>query len=335
MRVLFIGGNGNISWYCVEYALAKGYEVWELNRGESLKTRRDIQNEVKVIHGDMRDPKSVREILADKEFDVVCDFICYNAEHAKTDIELFSGKVKQFIVISSAVVYKREEIFVPFTEDMPHNIPELSSSYIAGKVEMERIFWKEYELNHFPITILRPSYTYDTILPVSIGHNCYTAIQKILEGKPIIIAGEGNNLWSFTHAEDFAKAFVELLGKWEAIGQAYNISTDEWITWKEASLTLLNALGIEENRIVHISSERALRLEDFQPRDMMRERIENNVCNTEKIRRLIPNWKCEVSLERGIKRTLNWLNEKEIRKRKVPRYEKMLENLYEELGYRK
>lgn len=333
MRVLFIGGNGNISWYCVEYALAKGYEVWELNRGESLKTRRDIQNEVKVIHGDMRDPQSIREILADKEFDVVCDFICYNAVHAKIDIDLFKDKVKQFIVISSAAVYKREEIFIPFTEDMPHNIPEVSSSYIAGKVEMERVFWKEHELNNFPITILRPGYTYDTILPVSIGHNCYTAIQKIIDGKPLLIAGKGNNLWSFTHAEDFAKAFVELLGNSKTIGQAYNISTDEWITWKEASAILLKLLGREESGMIHVSDERALELKDFQPRDMMRERIENNVHNTEKIRKLIPNWKCTVSLEEGMKRTLGWLNEKEIRKRIVPRYEKMLESLYRELGY--
>lgn len=333
MRILFIGGNGNISWYCVEYALAKGYEVWELNRGESSKTRRDIQSGVKVIHGDMRKPQVIKEIFADKEFDIVCDFICYNAQHAKTDIELFTGKIKQLIVISSAVVYKRTDEFVPFVENMPHNLPEISSSYIAGKVEMEWVFWKEYTSNHFPVTILRPGYTYDTILPVSIGHNCYTAIQKILEGRPLLIAGEGNNLWSFTHAKDFAKAFVELLGNQEAIGQAYNISSDEWLTWNEASSILLKVLGLEENRVIHIPSERALKLEEFQPEDMMQERIGNNIHNTEKIKKLLPEWKCEISLEEGMKETLAWLNAKEIRKRIVPRYEIMLEKLYKEFGY--
>lgn len=330
MKVLFIGGNGNISWQCVQKALEKGHEVWELNRGVSFRTRRDIQKEVHVIHADIRNYEQTMQKIKNLSFDVVCDFICFNEKQAENDIKLFQGKMKQFIVISSEVVYKRDIRQFPFTEEAHKNNPDISSDYIAGKLLMEDVFWEEWKNNCFPVTVVRPGYTYDTIIPVSIGHNCYTAIDMILQGYPLLIAGEGSNIWGFTHSRDFAEAFVGLFGKEETIGEAYNISTDEWLTWNDASQILLEALNIDVNRVFHVPYERALNLPLFQPTDMMEQRMWHNVQNHTKIKTLLPDWKCKIHFEQGVRESLEWLNQKEIRKRIVPKYKQMLEEIYKE-----
>lgn len=330
MKILFIGGNGNISWQCVQKALENGHEVWELNRGVSSSTRRDIQKEVHVIHADMRNYEEVKDKIKDLSFDVVCDFICYNAEQAEKDIRLFSGKIRQFLVISSEVVYKRNIRKFPFPENADKNDPNSSSSYISGKLLMEEVFMNAWRMCQFPVTIVRPGYTYDTILPVSIGHNCYTAIDMILHGYPLLIAGEGSNIWCFTHAKDFAEAFVGLLGRTETIGEAYNISTDELLTWNDASEILLKALNVNSDRVFHVPYERALNIPLFQPEDMMKQRMWHNVQDHTKIKELLPDWKCKISFEEGICESLEWLDQKETRKRIVPRYQQMLGELYKE-----
>jgi nucleoside-diphosphate-sugar epimerase len=330
MKILFIGGNGNISWQCVQKALENGHEVWELNRGVSKKTRRDIQKEVHIINADIHNYEEAQEKLKNLSFDVVCDFICFNEDHAKEAIQLFRGKMKQFIVISSEVVYKRDIRSFPFAESAKKNNPDTSSTYISGKLLMEETFFKAWKEDGFPVTIVRPGYTYDTILPVSIGHNCFTAIDMILQGYPLLIAGEGSNIWCFTHARDFAEAFVGLCGRKETLGEAYNISTDEMLTWNDASQALLEAIHVNTDRIFHIPYERALNIPLFQPRDMMEQRMWHNVQDHTKIKALLPEWQCRVSFEQGIRESLEWLNQKEIRKRIVPRYKQMLEELYKE-----
>ena len=172
-----------------------------------------------------------------------------------------------------------------------------------------------FEKENFPATIVRPALTYDTIVPVSIGHNCFTVPLRCLNGEPLFVAGEGNNLYTFTHSSDFANAFVELIGRKETIGEDYHIATDVWRTWNEASNVLLDALKITEKKIIHIPFDEVLRIDLPMPRDLMYQRMLHNIFDLSKIKKIVPNWKPKISIEDGFKMTLDWLYENDKHRR--------------------
>jgi nucleoside-diphosphate-sugar epimerase len=226
VKVLFIGGNGNISWYCVQEAINQGHEIWMLHRGLTTRTRRDIQPEVKVIHADIRDHAKAETILDGLMFDVVIDFICYNKEQAEFDVKLFYDKTDHFIFISTGSVYERGTQNLPYREDSP-KVKNSIREYANDKLAAENVFLNAFKRFGFPITIIRPGYTYDTIIPVSCGLNDWTVCQRILNGKPPIILGDGSSIYTFTHSRDFADALVALLTACYPIGEAFNITSDE------------------------------------------------------------------------------------------------------------
>lgn len=337
MKILFIGGNGNISWYCTQLAIERGHEVWQLNREQSVVTRRKIQPQVHKLKGDMREAKKIMQLLDGCSFDVVCDFICYNAAQAEADVEIFRNKAKHFIFISSDSIYKRyplpdETLYTESSEK--YEISTCSCDYIVGKLEAEQVFMAAHANTGFPVTIVRPSYTYDTIFPISIGHNCFTAEELILRGYPLLVAGAGNNLWTFTHSSDFAGAFVGLLENRDSIGQAFNISTDEKISWNEQSELILRVLHAEGSGIFHVPYQEALELDEIQPSIMMFQRLQNNVTSTNKIKEYVPNWAPKVSFEEGIQRTVHWLNEDGRHKRHVDKVEHALMDIYRRYSIR-
>lgn len=335
MKILFIGGNGNISWHCTQLAIEHGHEVWQLNREISVVTRRRVQSQVHKLKGNMRETAEVKRLLDGCSFDVVCDFICYNGEQAKNDIEIFRNKTRQFMFISSDSIYKRRPLpdDFPYAEDNEqYDANSCDCDYIVGKLEAEQVFIKAWEQENFPVTIIRPSYTYDTIFPISIGHNCFTAEELILQGYPLLVAGEGNNRWTFTHSSDFAGAFIGLVGNLEAVGEAFNISTDEKISWNEQSELVLNALHIENNKIFHVPYEDALDFSEIQPKIMMFQRMQNNVACIDKVMAYVPGWRPRVSFEEGIQRTVRWLNEDARHKRHVDRIYSALMAVYERYG---
>lgn len=327
MKILFIGGNGNISWYCVQKSLERGHEVWELNRSQSINTRRKIQPEVKKVTADIHHYKTVKQLLNETTFDLIIDFICFNQEDAERDINLFSGKTKHFAFISSESIYKRAGKNLPFKENCPQNDPKVSSPYISGKLMAEQTFKKAKETQNFPVTIIRPAYTYDAIIPVSIGHNCFTAPNLYLQGFPALIAGDGTNLWSFTHSRDFAEALIPLLENEDTIGEAFHIATDEWLSWNEEMEILFHALGLKEFKCIHVPYEEALQIDYFQPKDLMAQRMWHNIYDISKVKSYVPNWKPKIPFEEGIKETLSWLNEKDIYKRINPAHEQELRKL--------
>jgi len=332
MKFLFIGGNGNISWYCVQEAVNKGHEVWELNRSQTLKTRRDIQPQVHKITGDIHDIQEMRRILEGAYFDVVIDFICFNEQDAREAAELFQNKTRHFLFISSEAVYKRAGRNLPFKETCEKIDASKADTYIAGKLSAEQYFYSEYVANAFPITIVRPAYTYDVIVPVSIGHNCFTAPQKYLEGKPALIAGDGTNLWSFTHSRDFAPACILLAENFDSIGEDFHIATEEWLSWNEELELLFEALGIKRFSAIHIPYQDALELNCFQPRDLMAQRMWHNIYDISKVKEYAAGWQPRVSFEEGIRETITWLNEKPVRRRFNMAYSEELERLYKKYG---
>ena len=319
MKILFIGGYGNISWWCTKRAIEQGNEVVLLNRGQTYRTRRPIPDEARVIVADIRDAAQTRAALGDESFDAVCDFLCYDAEDARRAIALFTGRTKQYVFVSSESVYRRLSSSLPFSETAPKYDLAEASPYIAGKLAAEQVFIEAQERTGFPLTIVRPGLTYDTIVPVSIGHNCFTVPQRCLDGKPLYVAGEGNNLCAFTHSRDFADPFCCLLGNPACIGEDYNIATNQWRTWNEASEDLLDALHVEHRRIIHIPFDDVLRLNLPLAPGLMRERMLHLIFDTSKIRRIAKDWTPKVDFPSGIRMTVAWLYETDAHRRIVPK----------------
>jgi len=328
MKTLLIGGNGNISWHCVQKALEAGHEVWELNRALTRKTRRGVQPEVRQIIGDVRKNDEIDAMLGDETFDAVCDFICYNGEQAAQDIRLFRERAKQFIYISSEAVYMRKSSSLPFPETAEQYPSAVPDPYIAGKIQAERIFGSAYEKEGFPVTIVRPGYTYDTIVPSPVGQNCFTAPQKYISGYPLLMPGDGTNLWSPLHSRDFAEAFVPLLGNTGAIGEDYHITHDTLITWNELAEQLLAALGTGKPRILHIPYGDALRINAFHSEIIKRQRMWHYIFDNSKIKKAAPGWAAKTSFRDGIAETVAWLYGDDARRRINQKYDAALEEIY-------
>lgn len=211
MKVLFIGGTGIISSAVSRLAVERGIELYHFNRG---KSHRKIDG-VKNIAGNIRNVEETKQILSDYSFDVVVNWISFIPEHVLADIEIFTGKTKQYIFISSASAYEKPISKLPITEETPLINPFWQ--YSRDKAECESILLNEFQTNNFPVTIVRPSHTYDnTLIPTDWG---YTILDRMLKGKKIIIHGDGTSLWILTHNTEFAVGFVGLFGKKEAIGE--------------------------------------------------------------------------------------------------------------------
>ena len=333
MRILFVGGNGNISWWCVQKALESGYEVFELNRGMTRKTRRHVQPEVHEIIADIHNEDETRRAIGGLAFDVVCDFICFNEEQARQEIRIFDGKCEQYIVISSEAVYQRETKYLPFTENTPLYDENINDSYIAGKIAVENEFRSAHKKTGFPFTIVRPGYTYDTIIQMPLGQNCFTAPQKLMEGYPYLIPGDGENLLAPMHSEDFAEAFLALIGEQKAIGETYHIAAEQLVTQNEMAYYILDALGCDPSNIFHVPYKEAVSNTDFYSGVVTYQHMWHYIFDDSKIKSLAKNWKQKISFQNGIKETIAWLTEDTVRQRINQSIDEKLMKLYTSYGF--
>jgi len=318
MKILITGGNGNISWWVTKKAIEQEHDVYVLNHKATSVTRRELPPEAIKIQCDIRNSEETQCALKDFYFDVVCDFICYNQEHALDAIELFHNRTNQYIFISSESIYKRETKYLPFKENTPLSDPAYSGKYIRGKIEAERVFIDAYEKLNFPVTIIRPSYTYDTLMPSSIGLNCFTAIQRYQIDNTALIAGDGVNLWTFTHAKDFANALLALMENQKSIGEDYHITSDEWLTWIDATSIILNHLELKSAKMIHIPRDIVLNTKLLGDTDLIYQKMSHNIYDNSKIKTLLPHWHAEVTFNDGVGETLQWLFESPARQRINP-----------------
>ncbi|APQ15993.1 SDR family oxidoreductase [Maribacter hydrothermalis] len=302
MKVLFIGGTGNISTPSSRLAVNKGMDLFILNRG---KAKVDIEGAHSII-GDINKPEELTE-LKKHEWDVVVNWIAFTPDDIERDIHLFKGKTKQYIFISSASCYQTPLSYPVITESTPlHNN---LWDYSQGKIQCEDRLQKAYREEGFPITIVRPSLTYDTVIPIAIGgFNKYNTAKRILEGKEIIIHGDGTSLWTVTHSDDFAKGFVGLLGLQTAIGHAFHITSDEVLTWNMIYKILADALG-KEAKVVHIASDFICKVEPSFTGTLLADKAESVLFNNSKIKSFVPGFKATIPFSEGIKRTVKWLKE--------------------------
>lgn len=308
MKILFIGGTGNISAWVSRLTVAKGFELYLLNRGR-LKV--DIPG-VKTIIGDIRNPQAVSEALKGMKFDSVVNWIAYYTPDIERDIALFQPICKQYIFISTAGVYQRPPSHPVITESTPLYNPYWD--YCQAKIACEEMLFQAYRERNFPMTIVRPSLTYDTHFPIAIGGwGCYTLADRMLKGKPIIIHGDGSSLWTVTHAEDFAKGFVGLLANPQAIGHSFHITSDEVLTWNQIYETIADALGVQPNA-VHISTDFIAKVNPVYGKTLLGDKTWSLIFDNSKIKSFVPGFRATIPFYEGIRRTLAWFDEDPKRK---------------------
>jgi len=309
MKVLFIGGTGFISAAVSRQAIAKGLDLSVLNRG----LRQVDLPGGRRVKADIRQVNEVRAALQDMPFDVVVDWIAYTPEDIERDLALFQGRVKQFVFISSASAYQKPPTHYLITESTPLHNPFWN--YSRNKIACEERLMRAYRDEGFPITIVRPSLTYDPNFPIAIGGwGCFTLADRLKKGRPIIVHGDGTALWVVTHAEDFGRGFLGLLGNEQAIGHAFHITSDEVLTWNQIYQTIAEALGVEAD-IVHIPSEFIARARPRLAGSLLGDKTWSAVFDNSKIKTFVPGFQACIPFRDGIRRTLAWFDADEERRR--------------------
>jgi nucleoside-diphosphate-sugar epimerase len=297
MKALFIGGTGVISSACSRLAVSRGIDLYLLNRGQ---TARPIEG-ARTLLGDIRDRASVERALGDLTFDVVASWLNFVPEHVEADIELFRERTGQYIFISSASAYQKPLSGLPITESTPLYNPFWA--YSRGKIACEERLMQAYREHEFPITIVRPSHTYDRTKVPLLGH--YTDIDRMRKGKKVMVHGDGTSLWVLTHHEDFARAFVGLLGNPHATGQAFHITSDDVLTWNQIYTILAHAAGVEP-QIVHVPSDLIAAFDPEMGAGLLGDKAHSVIFDNTKIKRLVPDFAATIPFSRGAAEIVTW-----------------------------
>ncbi|HHX11273.1 MAG TPA: NAD-dependent epimerase/dehydratase family protein [Clostridiales bacterium] len=306
MKALFIGGTGTISSAITALAAKQGFELYLLNRGNRSNL---VPEGVKIIAADINNEDDVRDKLKDYSFDIVADFIAYDVDDIKRDVRLFKCKTKQYFFISSASAYQKP-LSSPFiTESTPLSNPYWA--YSRNKIVGEEYLMKEYRDNGFPVTIIRPSHTYgDFSVPLAVKGNkgSFSVIDRMRKGKKVIVPGDGSSLWTMTHNTDFAKAFVGLMGNVHAIGETFQITCDESLTWNQIYSIIGDALGVKPN-IVYIPSETLAKAYPEFRGALLGDKSNTVIFDNSKIKKIVPGFCATVRFDQGVRKALKYILE--------------------------
>lgn len=294
MKVLFIGGTGIISSACSRLALERGIELFLLCRGKSV---RPIPEGARVLSADVDDRAATLAALADHRFDAVVDWIAFETHQIERDLELFENRTSQYVFISSASAYHKPVARLPITESTPLYNPFWQ--YSRNKIACEERLVRAYRERGFPITIVRPSHTYDeTLLPFDPHGHGYAVFDRIAKGKPVVVHGDGTSLWVLTHHRDFAKGLVGLLGHPAAIGEAFHITSDEAQPWNEVYKAFFRALG-REPKLVHVPSDAIAREHPDWGAGLLGDKSHSVIFDNTKLKRLLPDFVCTIPFHQG------------------------------------
>ena len=298
MKVLFIGGTGIISSACTQLAVERGIDLYLLNRGQSV---RPVPAGAKVLHGDLRDPASLAAALGDHQFDAVVNWIAFTPEHIEADLKAFGGRTGQYVFISSASAYQKPVSLLPITESTPLHNPFWE--YSRNKIACEERLTRAYREDGFPVTVVRPSHTYDqTLLPMDGG---YTVVNRMRQGKRVIVHGDGESLWVLTHHRDFAVGFVGLLGNPHALGETFHITGDELQSWNAIFRTVARAAGTSA-RMVHLPSDFIAARDPDWGAGLLGDKAHSVIFDNAKIRRAVPDFNPAISFARGADEIMAW-----------------------------
>jgi len=311
MQILLIGGTGIISSAVTERLLTQGHTVYLLNRGQR---RNEFSGRTRDIVVDKNDRNALRDALdkldaragSGRQFDAVANFIAYNGHDVELDVETFAGRTGQYLVISSASAYQKPPSHYRVTESTPLCNPYWE--YSRNKIAMEEAALKAYREKGFPITIVRPSYTYSKFfVPGLFGLN-FRHFERIRQGKPLVVHGDGQSLWQMTFNEDFARGFTGLIGNPRALGESFHITSDEVLTWNQIFQAMGRAVGVEP-RLVHVPVEFLRRVEPSGYDGLKGDKMYSLVLDNSKIKSVVTGYHAEVSFYEGMCRCLKYAAE--------------------------
>lgn len=302
MKALLIGGTGTISMAITKLLVKKNWEVYLLNRGSRTA---ELPEGVNIINADISKEDEVREILKDMTFDCVGEFIGFVPEQIERDIRLFTGKTKQYLYISSASAYHKPSRSYVITEGTTMANPYWE--YSRNKIACEELLMKAYREDKFPVTIVRPSHTYDErSVPLGVhgSKGSYQVLKRMIDGKPVILHGDGTSLWTMTHNSDFAIGYVGLMGNPHAIGEAFHITNDESLTWNQIYQCIADVLGVEF-KPYYVSSRFMADCSDFDfEGSLIGDKANSVVFDNTKLKSIVPEYKATVHFEQGIRTTI-------------------------------
>jgi nucleoside-diphosphate-sugar epimerase len=303
MNLLFIGGTGIISSGCAAVALERGLEVTLLNRGR----RAAVPAGCRHLRADIRDPEQARRALEGLAFDAVVDFVAFEPAHVETDLALFRGRCSHYVFISSASAYQTPPARLPITEETPLDNPfwEYSRRKIACEQRLRQAM-----AEGVPATIVRPSHTYGRgPFPFDGG---YTVLQRIRDGRPVVVPGDGTSVWTMTHHRDFAVGLLGLLGKPATLGEAFHITNDEWLTWNGIFATLGRHLG-REPVLAHVPTAAIRKADAEWGASVWGDKAHSGIFDNGKLHRLVPEFRTTIPFEQGARDIVDWYREDQAR----------------------
>lgn len=307
MKALFIGGTGTIS-SAITSLVSKNpdWQLYLLNRGNRSG---DVPENVTKLIADIDDEKTVLKLLGDLQFDVVCDFIGFVPAQVERDIRLFGGRTRQYIFISSASAY-RKPLASPFITEST-TLANPFWQYSRDKIACEELLLRHYRENGFPFTVVRPSHTYcERGVPVAVSgkNGCWQVLKRMLEGKPVIIPGDGTSLWTITHNSDFAKAFIGLMGNPKAIGEVFQLTSDEHPTWNQIYQAIADALGVKLNAY-HVSSDflAAVGKQYELSENLLGDKAHTVIFDNTKLKRAVPDFVPTVRYDQGLRKAVEYI----------------------------
>lgn len=304
MKILFIGGTGIISRACAELALARGMDVTLLNRGG-----RAAVAGARVIRGDINDP-TLASALREQRWDAVVDFIAFKADEIAQRQALFGERTEQYVFISSASTYQKPASHYLITESTPLVNPYWD--YARDKIACEEALLRAHRELAFPITIVRPSYTYDrTLVPLAVNAwgKTFTAVDRMRRGLPVIVPGDGLTLWTMTHSTDFALGLVGLLGQRAALGHAFHITSDEALTWNQIYQAVADAAGVTAPKFVHLATEFIAAGAPEAVGSLLGDKANCAIFDNTKIKRFVPEYRAGTRFLDGMRESIAWFDE--------------------------
>ena len=319
MKGLFIGGTGIISSACSQLALERGIDLYLLTRGQSF---RPIPKGAHHLLADIRVRESVKAAIGKMNFDSVVEWLAYTPDQIESDLEVFRGCTGQYVFISSASAYQKPPEKLPITEETPLDNPYWE--YSRNKIACEKRLLKAFQEEQFPITIVRPSHTYDcTSLPME---GRYTVVNRMRQGKKVIVHGDGSSLWVLTHHRDFARGFLGLLGNPKTIGESFHITSDELLTWNQIFKIIAEAAGTQAE-IVHVPSEVIARYDAEWGDSLLGDKMHSVIFDNSKIKRFVPDFKAEISFEQGAREIIQWYDADPSRKTVDGNFDRLIDKI--------
>jgi nucleoside-diphosphate-sugar epimerase len=296
-------------------------DVSVLNRGRT--TARSLPDDVRVLRADVRDPAAVTAALGTHEFDAVANFLAFTPDHVRADVERFAGRVGQYVFVSSASAYQKPPSRLPITESTPLRNPVWP--YSQAKIRCEEQLTEAYRRDGFPVTIVRPSHTYDrTQIPVDAG---WTVIDRMRRGKPVVVHGDGTSLWTLTHSDDFAVGFAGLLGNPHAIGEAVHITSDDVLTWNQIHEALAAAAGVKA-RLVHVASETIHVHDEAWGLSLLGDKAHSVIFDNAKVRSLVPDFRPRIRFSDAAYEIVEWYDADPRRRQVDGRFDALMDQLY-------